>query len=115
MKGSQLVSFTIGAVAGVYAPEVLYLNAENDPKVLLDLVAELTLVIEALPAGAQLELDLLKVGGNSKVAGDWLLTQKVFNAAGLQDAVALSEWYGARLRAKSGGAAGAAVTHANWF
>lgn len=116
MKGSQKVSFTVPAVNGNYAPEVLYLNAENvGTNVLFDRVAELTPLIETLPAGSQLEMDLLKVGGNPATSTDWLLAQKVWNTAGVQTPFALSEWLGVRLRMKSGGTGASSVVHCHWF
>ena len=112
---NRSISFTVGAVAGVYAAEVLYLNVDNDPRSLPDQVAELTLAIESLPAGAQLEIDVLKPGQQSNLDASYILGAKVYAITGLQTPLALSEWKGVRIRAKSGGTAGAAAAHVSWF
>ncbi|MFL5912765.1 MAG: hypothetical protein ACJ768_19640 [Gaiellaceae bacterium] len=108
-------SFAVPAAAGTYAPEVLYLNVDGDARSLPDQVAELTLAIESLPAGAQLEIDVLKPGLQSNLDASYVLAAKVYAIVGLQTPLALSEWKGVRIRAKSGGAAGAAAAHVSWF
>lgn len=111
----RTVSFAVPLAAGAYAPEVLYLNVDNDVRSLPDLVNELTTYISALPAGATLEVDLLKTGGAPGTAGDWYLAAKSFNAAGLGTTTTLSGWRGVRLRAKSGGTAGTLTADVSWF
>lgn len=112
--GSRYISFTVPAGAGAYAPEVIYLNADNQPGSIPDTVAEFTLDIESLPAGAQIEVDVLRASGGQTTVADWQLARKVFAAAGLQAPVGVS---GAKLRvrAKSGGNAGAAPVSAWWL
>lgn len=113
MRGEARVNFAVPAAAGQYAPEVLYIAQEQSPKALLDAILELRLLVESIPAGAEIEVDLLRAGGDPRSAGDWLGAALSYNAAGL---AAKEELAGARarVRAKSGGMAGDAVVNAYW-
>jgi hypothetical protein len=112
MQANQ--AFTVPAGAGAYAPEVLYLNPDNQPGTMPDIIGRLSVNVISLPAGAQLELDLLKPGGNPKNAGDWRIAAKAFAAAGLAALVEIANIMGGRIRAKSGGTAGAAEADVAW-
>ena len=117
MSQKKFIDFTVPAGAGAYAAEELYLNAENDKKALLDLVHELTAVIESLPAAAQLEVDLLKADGTvlPQSSSSWLLAEKTITALGMAVPIAFSGWVGVRIRAKSGGTAGSLKAHVSWI
>jgi hypothetical protein len=108
------VTFAIPAGAGTYdTTTVIDLTRGprgNAPGGLSDL----SVLVESLPAGASISLDLLKVGLDPATAGNWYLDVQSFTATGLQLMVVLAGWYGARLRGKSGGTAGNAIVSASW-
>lgn len=108
------IIFAVPVGAGGYAPEILYLNVDNAAKSLMDIVLELRFAIENLIATAVVEVDILRVGGDPTVAGDWILNVQNKNTAGLADLLALAGWQGVRIRAKSGGTAGNMAVSAAW-
>lgn len=109
------ITFAVPAGAGLYAPEIIYLNVDNLPKTGMDSIIEMRAAIEALPATAIVEVDLLRIAGNPTVAGDWILNVQNKNAVGLMDLLALAGWVGVRIRAKSGGTAGDAIVNVAWL
>jgi hypothetical protein len=109
------ISFTVPVGAGTFAPEILYLNAENKKDAHFDIVSEMTAIVEALTATATLEVDILRPGGNRDVAGDWYLATKIWNTAGIQALFQLARVYGVRVRAKSGGTAGTTILALYWW
>lgn len=114
-RGEKRISFTVPAANGDYAPEVLYCNGDNEPKALMDLVVQLSLLVESLPADAVIEVDLLKAGLAGSIETNWQTAVKSFDSTGLQDFLQLAMWRGVRVRAKSGGTAGTAVVSASWW
>lgn len=108
------MDFTLDAVAGDYAPEVYYLNVDSNVRTGMDLVRTLTQHVEQLPAGAVIEVDILKAGGNAGTTADWLTAVVSINAVGFQAPRDLGAWRGVRVRAKSGGTAGTAKVHTVW-
>ena len=100
-------SFTVPAGAGSYAPEVCYFGQEGASASQLDPVDEARINVAALPAGATLEIDLLKDDGT------WATAVDTCAAAGLQGLMAFAGLK-ARMRAKSGGAAGASTGTVAW-
>jgi hypothetical protein len=113
-RGERRITFNVPAANGTYAPEILYLNSDNDVRTGMDLVKQLTQNIGALPAGAAIEVDLLRGGGAATNGADWIAAVKSNNAAGLAGPLDLGGWRGVRLRAKSGGTAGAVDVDATW-
>ena len=107
------VTFAVPAGAGAFAPEVLDLTRGPDHGEPGGL-SELTVYLESLPAGASLELDLLKPGGSPLTPGDWIIAVKTFTVVGLAALVEITHWYGARLRAKSNGVAGNLIASVGW-
>jgi hypothetical protein len=103
--GMDRLSFTVPVTSGNYAPEKLDLGGRA--------VLELSLLIEALPAGAALEVWFLRVSGDPTNAAHYVLG-KSFNATGLQDMIPLASWPGVELRVKSGGASGTATVSVGW-
>ncbi len=99
-------SFAVPAGVGDYAPEVFYfgLGAEASQ---LDPVDEARINVASLPAGATLEIDLLKADGT------WATAVDTCAATGLQGLMAFAGLK-ARMRAKSGGAAGASAGTVSW-
>lgn len=117
MSQKKFLDCAVPAGAGSYAPEELYLNAENDKTHRLDEVHELTISVESLPATATIEIDLLKADGtlSPAAAANWLTAQKTITVVGLAATISLSGWYGVRVRVKSGGTAGSCKLHVSWF
>lgn len=116
IEGARSISFTVPAGAGSYDTAVVYLKDEPDKiDALWHPVSELTLVVESLPAGAQIEIDLLKPGTDPKTASNWLINQQTHTAIGLKSLLQMARWRGVRIRAKSGGTGGASVVHATWW
>jgi hypothetical protein len=109
------ITFTVPAGAGSFAPEILYLNHESNVKALLDIVSEITAIVEALTATATLEVDILRPGGDPTIAADWYLATKVWSTAGIQTLFQLARIYGVRVRAKSGGTAGNTTLALYWW
>lgn len=114
-RGEQRVTFAVPATSGNYAPEVLYCNGGSEAKALQDFIIQLSVLVESLPAGAAIEVDILKAGLESGISTNWQSAIKSFTAAGLQDLVQLAQWRGVRIRAKSGGTAGNAIVSASWW
>lgn len=111
-------TFVVPAGAGDYAPEVLYLGPENDPKGGLDAVDEIQGLIRSLPATAVLEIDLKKPGGGDpSLDASWNLNVSAFAAAaaGPFGLLKLAGWQGVRFRAKSGGTGGNLVLDLSWI
>lgn len=114
-RSTAYVDFAVPAGAGAYAPEVLYLKNERGEKTgLYHQVEALVVNVESLPAGAQVEVDVLKANGNPSAEADWVKNVDRAAAIGLYAPVELAGWNGVRIRAKSGGAAGSAKTHVSW-
>ncbi len=119
VRGFGRVSFTVPAVGGSYAPEILYLApdslAEPTSKGGFDPIDVLSVLLEGTPpASAQVEVDLL-VGSDPSVAGDWVVNAATATLAGLHDQLPLSGWRGVRLRCKSGGTGGTLGVSASWL
>lgn len=114
-RGEHRVDFTVPGGAGSYAPEVIYLNPEDveDATQELARVFELQVHIEALPADAEIEVDVLRAGGDPETAGDWLTAVQAYASTGLHIRLLL-EGQRVRLRAKSGGTGGSAPVNAWW-
>jgi hypothetical protein len=108
------LTFTVPAGAGAYAPEVLYLNADNDKRTMPDVVGRLSLLLVNLIATVAIEVDLLKPGGDPSNATHWRTAMKSYNTAGLQALLELGNWIGVRIRAKSGGTAGVQEIDVAW-
>lgn len=118
--GQAARTFAVSGTASAYADEVLYLGtapAGALPKGRgeLDVVSELQVYVESLPAAAEIEVDLLQADGDPNVAADWINGISVYNATGLQTILALAAWHGVRIRAQSGGTSGSAVVHVSWW
>ncbi len=114
---SRTITFAVPADADEYAPEVLYLNDDNDdPRRSLHKVDEIEGVIRSLPAGALLEMDLLKPGNlDPRDEESWNLDQgTAASAAGVFGLLKMGSWPGVRFRAKSGGAAGNLPLDLSW-
>lgn len=105
-------TFVVPATAGQYAPEVLYCRASS---AIQDRVRRVSVFVESLPTLAQIEVEVLKRGGDPTNSGDWLSGPVYLNATGLAEDLNFADWLGVRLRAKSGGSAGSAVVDATWY
>jgi hypothetical protein len=114
------VVFNVPLTSGQYAPEVLYLYEDktkppDNTTAAMDFVSSLVAVLESdPPAGAVVEVDLLRVGGNARNAGDWLTAMATANARGVYEPLPFNGWFGVRLRAKSGGTAGTLAVSVAW-
>lgn len=106
--------FTVPAGAGAYAPEVLYLNVDNDKRSMPDVVGRLTLILVNLIATVAIEVDTLKPGGDPSNAAHWRTAMKSYNTLGIQALLELANVVGIRIRAKSGGTGGAQEIDAHW-
>lgn len=111
---TRTITAAVPAGAGTYAPEVLYCNSDNDKRTLPDRVGTLAINVASLPAGATLEVDLLKPGADPAIAASWRTAVATIAAAGLAALLQLGNWHGVRVRAKSGGTAGALEFDATW-
>lgn len=96
--------FTVPVTNGNYAPEAIIFPGRH---------VSISVMVEALPASATIELWLLKAGlpPSSSVA-DYVYSGKNFTATG-HTMVELASWSGLMLRAKSGGTAGTATVSAH--
>jgi hypothetical protein len=114
-RGCARVSFTVPVGAGIYAPEEIYCKVEpTAPSGYYSIVSQLRVLIENLIATAVVEIWVLRVGGNAASAGDWFYSGISHNAAGLSALIELASIQGVKLRAKSGGTAGAMLVDAFW-
>ncbi len=115
---NRSVTFAVPATNGEYAPEVLVLALKNDYATGFDCVDEVQGFLRSLPAGAQLEMDLLKPGGTGDPAldGSWNLNAGADPATttGPFGKLELAGWKGVRFRVRSGGTAGNAVLDCAW-
>lgn len=103
-------SFTVGAVAGVYATEEIIFggtSATRSPS-----LTAVTALVETLglATDAVVELWLLKIGGAPATAGDWIYTGESLTSGA--ETWPLASWPGAKIRVKSGGTAGTAIISA---
>lgn len=121
--GNLRQSFTVPAGAGSYAPEELDLSNPLLTRGRAQSLADLSLLIELLPASCAIELDLLKPGAVRNAAGlfvedDWILAgadaKRIWLTLGLQDMLPVAAWFGGRYRAKSGGTEGTAIISIGW-
>ncbi|MGE0347324.1 MAG: hypothetical protein AB7N73_14500 [Gemmatimonadales bacterium] len=116
MRTRRFLSFTVPAGAGSYATEVLYLRQQNDEGA-FDFLQRVAVYVAQLPASCAIEVDLLKAdSANAKTPAstDWLGPALNLTAVGLNTTLTPAGWYGARIRAKSGGTAGTALVHTSW-
>ncbi len=114
--GRNTVTFVVPAGAGSYAPEVLFLRVTGSQVgSMFDPVSEATVAVESLPAGAQIEVDILKPGGAEADAPGWLTNQQTHTTIGLKQLLQLARIHGVRLRAKSGGTGGNSIVHCWWW
>lgn len=115
---SHSQDFTVSGTPDEYAPEVFYLRRADQATQptdvgYLDLVEELQALVVTLPAGAVVEIEVLKPG--DAPSGTWRATDRSYTLTGLQTPEAFSRWLGVRIRVKSGGAAGTATVDAHWW
>lgn len=120
-RGAGRINFTIPAGAGTYDTQVLHLRADNQVALALskgalwDNVEELVILVEGTPPlTSQVEVDLLRVGGDATVDADWVKTVATATAKGVYDPLRVAGWAGVRLRGKSGGTAGALPVSVRW-
>jgi hypothetical protein len=99
--GRVRAAFTVDADA-VYSPETYLLRGVQDAGT-LDHVSELQVCVHVLEAGSQVEVDILKAGGEPSNANDWELAVATYAATGLQTILPLSHWFGVRIRCLSDG------------
>lgn len=116
MAGAQRITMATPAGAGSYAPTAAECRMTTHATApIWDAVERLTVVAESLPATSTLELELLKVGGDPTVSGDWLSFPLTASAAGLYEDLTFAGWVGVRVRSKSGGTAGSAIVSMRWY
>lgn len=114
--GRNTVTFAVPVTAAQRAPEVLYLRVTGSQVgSMFDPVSEATIHVESLPAGSQIEVDILKPGGAEADAAGWLTNVQTYTTTGLKQLLQLARIHGVRLRATSGGVAGNAVVHCWWW
>lgn len=115
-------SFTVPVTSGNYATEILYTNITGAVAAgqNLDWLDKLILVVSAITATAQVEVDLLRPGfdPNGGDASFYLLAVAAITTVGYKGnvlgSVGGAGWWGARVRVKSGGTAGTTVLGAAW-
>lgn len=99
-------TFVIPAGAGSYAPEVIHLRRTIvSSEWQFSQVLEVVVFISSLPATADIEIDILKPGGDPTNSSDWFAPVVVYSATGLQTALPVYA-RGVRIRGISGGTAG---------
>lgn len=104
------VTFTVPATAGQYAPERLNLNSHQPPSaVLTSPLLGVTALIESAPASAEIELWLLRLGGDPTNDAEFFF----FDTTASSKTWPLASFPGAQLRAKSGGNAGSMTVSAS--
>jgi hypothetical protein len=113
------VSFTVPAGSGSYAAEVLYLTSDANttrPKTQggFDPVRWLRGAVLTLVTAAEVEVDVLRAGGDPATSGDWILDVQSLTAAGLGALLELPSIQGVRVRCKSGGNAGSMPVSIWW-
>jgi hypothetical protein len=113
-SGDYRKVFAVTAVAGAYAPGKI-LTRQDQTRGSADEVSELSVLIESLPAGAEVEVDLVKPGGDPDVDADYVTAVQTFNTTGLKSIIQVALWKGARVRVKSGGTAGSAAVSISWW
>jgi hypothetical protein len=121
--GSKQFSFTVPAGAGSYAPEILYTTATGALGATFDWFDRLIMIVAALAATSQVEVDLLRpgfdpAGGDASyylagAAGVAALTTVGYKGNVL-GAGLWTGWWGARVRCKSGGTAATTTIGAIW-
>lgn len=101
-----LETFAIPAGNGSFAPEIVYLRRtivagewQFSP------VVDIVVFIESLPTDAQIDVDVLKPGGDPTNASDWFTPNFSFTSTGQQASQPLFA-AGVRIRGKSGGTSG---------
>jgi len=109
------VSFAVPVTAAQYAPEELICSRDNRAIGGIMEVTELSTLVEALTATAQVEVWVLKAGGVPETAGDWVYSGTAYTTLVLQAALAMAPWVGVKLRVKSGGTAGTTIVSAAWW
>ncbi len=103
---ARLETFVIPASGGTFAPEIVYLRRTVvSGEWQFSPVVELVVFIETLPTSAQIDVDLLKPGGDPTVAGDWFAPAFSFTSTGQQTSQPIFA-AGVRVRGKSGGTSG---------
>ncbi len=120
VDGEAKDTMAIPAGIGTYAPELIYLNRDYlsagvDAPSDMARVSELQVHLGTIVATANVEVDLLKPGGDPATGGDWLLDVVSYATAGLKDPIPLSRWGGVRLRGKSGGTGGNQDVAVTWW
>lgn len=108
-------TLAVTATPSEYSSTVLYLRGHDATGAAFDTIHELSVYVEQLPASAEVEVDLLRAGGNPQEATHWLLDVASYTGTGLQTLLELAAWYGVRIRAKSGGTAGNVILSASWW
>ncbi len=118
-EGQRTLSFEVPVGAGDFAPEILFLTSREQLTVPTTFreahdggVSEYQVVIEALTADAQLEVDLLNAGADPAVEANWN-NVSVFAAVGPHLVESLTR-QAVRIRAKSGGTAGTTTASVTW-
>lgn len=102
------VTFTVPVTATNYAPERIQLNSQSapaawpTPSLMSPPMLGITVMIEALPATATLELWLLKAGADPTADANYFF----HDSTAVGKTYALAGYRGAQFRAKSGGTAG---------
>lgn len=112
--GTRYHEFTVPGSNDEYAEEVLYLEPDVDGGGDdLDIVDHLRVVVNSLPADADIELDILKPGEDPELSASWETAVVTWSSEGLQDAEHLVAAM-CRIRAKSGGTSGTAAVTVGW-
>jgi hypothetical protein len=112
-RGAYRAAFAVPAGAGAYAPEVIYTRPEQ-ARGAFDDVSELSVLVEGtFPAGATVEVDLLRNGGDPETSADWI-NGASYTTGKLQTMIEIAGWEGIRIRAKSAGTAGSLPISARW-
>jgi hypothetical protein len=110
MSDSKRHTFAIPEGAGDYAPVDLVLNEGGGDRPVYDC----SVLVEALPATATVEVWLLRVGGDFDTEAHWINSGVDYDAVGLQSLLQLGAWAGVKLRGKSGGTDGDATISVSW-
>lgn len=102
----RLITFTIPAGNGAFAPEIMYLRRtivsglwQFSP------VVDLVTFINSLPTSAVIDVDVLKPNGDPSVANDWFTPNFSYTSTGQQDSQPMFA-SGIRIRGRSGGTGG---------
>lgn len=112
--GSTRMSITVPATIDTYDDDdIIYIRRNALDNSIFSDVLEVVLMVHSLPAGAVVEIQVLKPGTDPGTTANWFVADTV-TAVGFQTPVTLFA-SGVRIRVKSGGTGGESEVSAFWY